>query len=46
MTVYRNQPGALAELLVTEGETYSTDLLPGFEMPLARLLAVADEWRK
>jgi Uma2 family endonuclease len=46
MTVYRNQPGALAEQVVAEGETYRTDLLPGFELPLARLLLVADEWRK
>ncbi len=25
--------------------TYQTPLLPGFELPLARLLAVADRWR-
>jgi Uma2 family endonuclease len=46
LTVYRNQPEALAEQVITEGETYRTDLLPGFELPLSRLLAVADEWRK
>jgi Uma2 family endonuclease len=45
MTVYRNRPGQPAEQVVQEAETYRTDLLPGFELPLARLLAVADEWR-
>ncbi|MGB2608899.1 MAG: Uma2 family endonuclease, partial [Isosphaeraceae bacterium] len=25
--------------------TYQTRLLPGFDLPLARLLAVADRWR-
>jgi hypothetical protein len=36
----------MAEQVVAEGATYRTDLLPGFDLPLARLLAVADEWRK
>jgi Uma2 family endonuclease len=41
MTVFRpNQP----EIILTESETYSTPLLPGFELPLARLFAVADQW--
>lgn len=46
LTVYRSQPGKPAEQVVAETETYRTDLLPGFELPLARLLAVADEWHK
>ena len=46
MTVYRNPPRAPAEQVVAENEVYRTDLLPGFELPLARLLAVADEWPK
>ncbi len=32
-------------LVVPESETYVTPLLPGFELPLGRLLAVADRWR-
>lgn len=30
--------------VVRETETYTTDLLPGFELPLGKLLAVADRW--
>ena len=30
--------------VVQESETYTTDLLPGFELPLEKLLAVADRW--
>jgi Uma2 family endonuclease len=48
MTVYRREPaitGSDTVITVTESETYHTDLLPGFELPLARLLAVADWWR-
>jgi len=41
MTVCRGE----ADLqIVRESETYRTDLLPGFELPLAKLLAVADRW--
>lgn len=41
MTVCR---GTEDRLIVKEQETYQTDLLPGFELPLADLLAVADRW--
>jgi len=44
MTVYHNSPQGSIELVVAEQETYQTPLLPGFELPLARLLAVADRW--
>jgi Uma2 family endonuclease len=44
MTVIANQPGGPVDRVVNEGETYQTPLLPGFELPLGRLLAVADEW--
>jgi Uma2 family endonuclease len=44
MAVISNQPDGPNERLVHESETYQTPLLPGFELPLARLLAVADEW--
>jgi len=44
MTVYRNHPDGVASLIIREAETYQTDLLPGFVLPLARLLARADAW--
>ena len=34
------------EQVVVESDEYRTNLLPGFEPPLARLLAVADDWRQ
>lgn len=40
MTVFR---GA-AEQIVGESDVYTTPLLPGFELPLSQLLAIADEW--
>jgi Uma2 family endonuclease len=46
MTVYR--PGAFGPTyqVVTEAQNYETDLLPGFVLPLARLLSQADQWKK
>jgi len=44
MTVYRNSPEGSSDVIVTEQENYQTPLLPGFELPLARLLTVADRW--
>jgi Uma2 family endonuclease len=44
LTVYRNQHAGETELVIAEGDVYRTDLLPGFELPLARLLAAADQW--
>jgi Uma2 family endonuclease len=44
MIVLRNAPEGSTEIIVTEQETYQTPLLPGFELALARLLAVADRW--
>lgn len=46
MTVVRNDPGGPKELIVRENETNRTPLLPGFELPFARLLSLADEWRQ
>ncbi len=42
MTVVRREKDGSAEIVVKENETYTSPLLPGFELPLARLLAVAD----
>ena len=44
MTVFKNIPGEPPEVIVKAEETYRTSLLPGFELPLARLLKVADDW--
>ncbi len=44
MTVYKPGPGGFVSRVVGEAEFYQTDLLPGFDLPLARLLAKADEW--
>lgn len=44
MTVYLNRPEGVATLIVKDAETYQTDLLPGFTLPIARLLARADDW--
>jgi len=42
MTVIRNRPSRPRPLVIKENEIYMTPLLPGFELPLARLLALAD----
>ncbi len=42
LTVVRNHPDGPQEIVVRENETYQPPRLPGFELPLARLLAVID----
>ncbi|MFX3707999.1 Uma2 family endonuclease, partial [Streptococcus suis] len=44
MTVYSPGDDTFQVQVVTENEIYHTPLLPGFELPLARLLAEADKW--
>ncbi|HEX4591741.1 MAG TPA: Uma2 family endonuclease, partial [Gemmataceae bacterium] len=44
LTVVRPGPSGPQDQLIAEGSTYATPLLPGFELPLAKLLAVADRW--
>ncbi len=46
LTVYRPGLEGPDALVVTEDRTYESPLLPGFTLPLARLLAAADAWRK
>jgi Uma2 family endonuclease len=46
LTVVVNDAVGVREQVIREGETYRTPLLPGFELPLARLLAVADRWEQ
>jgi Uma2 family endonuclease len=42
MTVVRGGADPVTEIVITEPETYTTPLLPGFALPLAQLLTVAD----
>jgi Uma2 family endonuclease len=44
MIIFRHSGGETAEVRVGEAETYTTPLLPGFELVLAPLLAAADRW--
>ena len=44
MTVY--QHAEPVERVVAESENYRTPLLPGFELPLAKLLVQADRWAR
>ncbi len=44
MTVYAPATEGFQTRIVAETETYHTPLLPGFELPLALLLAEADKW--
>ena len=46
MTVYLNRPDGVATLVIKEADSYQTDLLPGFTLPVARLLARADVWNR
>jgi len=41
MTVFRSE----GDLTIKRDATYRIDLLPGFELPLAKLLNIADEWK-
>ncbi len=42
MTVVRGGTEPVTEIIINEQDTYTTPLLPGFVLPLAQLLAVAD----
>ena len=44
MLVHQNRPAGVSTLIVAEAGSYLTDLLPGFVLPLARLLTRADDW--
>jgi Uma2 family endonuclease len=44
LTAYTMTDGKCFERVLAETEVYQTDLLPGFELPLADLLAAADQW--
>ena len=44
MTVFRKPPAEPAEQVLKADGIYRTPLLPGFELPLADLLARSDRW--
>ncbi len=44
LTVFRLQAGRVRKRVFRAEQIYKTDLLPGFELPLARLFALADRW--
>lgn len=44
LTVYLARGRRLRKRVLRTGETYTTPLLPGFELPLAPLFALADRW--
>jgi Uma2 family endonuclease len=44
MTVYYQPPANPAERVVKENEVYTTPLLPGFEMPLKRIIELASQY--
>lgn len=49
MTIYKTKKAGRSSTttydIVTEGQSYETKLLPGFTLPLSRLLEKADQWR-
>src|SRR5262249_10559630 len=44
LTVYTLRGKRAKKQVYQKDQTYSTRLLPGFELPLARLFAIADRW--
>jgi Uma2 family endonuclease len=46
MTVFKYQPKGIKEVIIQEGEIYKTPHLPGFELPVARILEAADRLAK
>jgi Uma2 family endonuclease len=44
LTVYARRAGRVRQQVFQEKATYTTDLLPGFELPLRQLFALADDW--
>lgn len=44
MTVFRKHEGVVAEQTIEANDVFRPAELPGFELPLAKLLALADRW--
>jgi Uma2 family endonuclease len=45
MVVFKRRGDKIIRKVIGEDQTYKTPLLPGFELPLAKLLALADSWK-
>ena len=45
MTVFKASPAEPTEQVFDATAIYRTPILPGFELPLARLFVVADSWK-
>lgn len=46
LTVFTRQGRKTRKRVFREDDVYTTDLLPGFELPLARLFALANRWEE
>jgi Uma2 family endonuclease len=46
LTVFYKQRKKIKKRVIPEGEIYATSLLPGFELPVADILAQADKWEE
>jgi hypothetical protein len=46
LTVFSLAGESDQERVIQENQKYETPLLPGFELPLARMLSLADRWAK
>lgn len=46
LTVYRREAGEDRTEVISEGQTYRPELLPGFELPLAKLFEKSDKWKR
>ncbi len=46
LTVFSRPGKRERKRLIKEKETFATPILPGFELPLRKLLSLADEWEK
>lgn len=46
LTIFRRGKAGIDEEVVHERQTYNPTLLPGFELPLGKLLAIADRWKR
>jgi len=45
MTVFTSHGRRIRKQVIGEKDKYSTPLLPGFELDLKKLLALADDWQ-
>ncbi len=44
MTVFSRKGGRIQKRVIKANQVYTTPLLPGFELPLSKLFAIADRW--